>query len=198
MIAGAVSAVGDFAYRPCLRNVFLVDAKVLADCRSKLLASRVGCEIDFSALSAVWTMPMLPKNTLMGLLETLLETGNLIAEWGISLKTREAVAVVVSAIYAYRGPLLVLKTAEAAIAMVIASALLKVWYPLLLAVVAGLIPLLDNMTKQIHLRGAKAKFLAVQLDPAFIYTVFASLVAATTVVRSWGWRGTRSSRRYFR
>jgi hypothetical protein len=130
---------------------FFFDQKLLADWRSQLVDEWIKKEIDFSNFcEAVSAIPMLPKDTLCGMLATLPRVRDVIAEQGMAPSTREAAAAAVLGTYACESDLLALKTVGATIASgsIVIAAGSHMWEPLLGGFGLVLIPILEKCLKR--------------------------------------------------
>src|SRR5262249_14724507 len=107
---------------------------------SELLARWVKRDIDFVAFrNAIRANPVLPKHTVEGMLATLPDAGDLVAEQGILELSRKAIAAATQARHRARSNEIALKAAGRGVAAVaiIAAAAMRTWGPLV-----GLAPLL--------------------------------------------------------
>ena len=155
---------------PACGFFFYLDGKLLQDWRSSLMQAWVKKDIDFNALQeAVNAVPMIPKNTLRGMLATLPSAHDLTSEQKVSSSTREAVAAAVAGIHACQSDVIALKTAAAAIvsALVIIAAAFRAWQPMLSGVALILLPILRKWLKKRRIAAMKQRTLAAQVKPDF-------------------------------
>lgn len=131
---------------PLCSLYFLMDSRILSRWRSRLLADWVKGNIEFRYFQdAVNANPVLPKETLQGMLDTL----PAVSDQGISLATREAIAGFATFIHTCRTDVMALRTVGYALAggSLIIAVILRTWHPLLGIITLVLIPLGQQCVK---------------------------------------------------
>lgn len=158
---------------------FFFDAYLLNQWRSQLLQYWVKKEIDFcSFCNAVNAISILPKNTLLGMLESLPVAGDIIAEQAISSSTREAIAANIIVDHANQSDVIVFKVAGFGIVVgsLILAIILQSWKPLLGMTAVLLLPLLKGRVKQWRLKKSLERLLSAQRQPDFNQKKYAQFV----------------------
>ena len=171
---------GLFLLFPICVLFFFIDAKLLNQWRSQLFQSWIKKDIDFCGLChAVNAIPILPKDTLQGMLATLPIAGNIIAEQAISSSTREAIAASIAVDHVNQADAIAFKVTG--FAMVVGSLILaltlRIWQPLLGITVISILPLLQKWTRGWRLRKSSEKVLIAQQKPDFNQGKYAQFVA---------------------
>jgi|APLak6261659701_1056019.scaffolds.fasta_scaffold00012_12 hypothetical protein len=159
---------------------FFMDARLLNQWRSQLFQSWSKKDIDFCGLShAVNAIPILPKDTLQGMLATLPIADNISAEQVITSSTREAIAASIAADHINQSDALAFKVTGFAMVVgsLILSLALSIWLPLLGITVISILPLLQKWTRGWRLRKSSEKVLIAQQKPDFNQEKYAQFVA---------------------
>jgi hypothetical protein len=128
---------------PLAGSFFFADSGLLEQWRAELLAGWVRRDLDFAALrAALASTPTLPKQTVLAMLATLPDLGELASEQRISTPTRATVAEVSGAIQRRNRSLLGVRIVASAIAVsgVVASVLASSSIPLFGLIALGLLP----------------------------------------------------------
>jgi hypothetical protein len=162
-------------------GVFLfLDAQLLGDWRTCLLAAWVRKDIDFCALrNTLNAVPRLPKETLGGMLAMLPFPPDLVAEQQLSPSTREAVAACVEGVHAIQSDAIVLKAVAASIVSgAVAIALTsRRWEPLLGGMFCLLLPRTGRWLKRRRLGALLWGTRAASVKPGFSHRKYSELVA---------------------
>ncbi|TFG37660.1 MAG: hypothetical protein E4H46_01340 [Desulfobacterales bacterium] len=159
-----------FSLIPVCGFYFSFDNRLLNHWQSRLLDSWSNREIDFHAFSsAVSAISTLPEGTVQGMLATLPQAGDLLAEQKVSPSTRQAVAALFTTKYACRSDMLALKTVASTIVAVsvIVSIGYRMWQPLLGMMAVIVIPLAQNRMKAWRFKKMKEKIAKVSRQPDF-------------------------------
>jgi hypothetical protein len=171
IVARAISPFSGFILLfPLCSFYFHMDNRLLNRWRSILLADWVAANIEFRYFrEAINANPMLPKETLQGMLETLPAMGDNVTDQGIPSATREAIAVFVSFIHACRADAIAFRTmgyATAGCSLVVAATLHN-WRPLLGVIALVPIPLIRKCVKAYRQRKAGKKIVNAHEKPGF-------------------------------
>lgn len=171
--------VGIFLLVPFCGLYLFIDEKLLSQWRHELFAGWEKGEIDFRALyDAVIAISTLPKNTVESMLEMLPSAGDLVTEQSISPSTREAIAAVVTTIYACRSDHIAFKAAGYTITggVLIVAMTLWMWQPLLGVFTVSLVLLLRRWVKTRRLKSARERIITAQQEPDFHLEKFLEIV----------------------
>jgi hypothetical protein len=116
------------------------------DWRVQLFQSWIKKEIDFSSFcDAVTAIPILPEDTLQGMLATLPVTSGIL-EQAISANTRRAIATSIEVTYINQSDAVTGLTI--AVGALVFAISLSIWQPLLIISVITVFPFLQKWTKQ--------------------------------------------------
>ena len=171
MVSWSPSALwGFFLLVPACGLFFYADNRALNEWRFQQLAAWNMRDIDFAAFrESICANPALPKATTVGMLMTLPSVGDIASEQRISSNTREAIAAVITALYACRSDVLAFKVASYVVVTgsVIAAAGLETWHPLLGIFAVMPLPVLLKWARVCRLRNTCRNTLAVHGRPDF-------------------------------
>jgi len=171
---------GIFLLVPFCGLYLFIDGKLLDHWRQELFSVWEKGEIDFQALhDAVISISTLPKDSVLGMLDTLPSAGDLVAEQGISTSTRKAVAAVVTTINTCRSDAIALTAAGYTITgcVIIAAIAFWQWQPLLGLFVVGLPLLLQKWIRAKRLKSARERLRAAQNVSDFSLEKFMNIVS---------------------
>lgn len=166
---------------PACGVFFFFDAKLLNAWRDQLFQSWIRKEIDFYYFcEAITANPLLPKETLKGMLATLPMADNIISEQAISSNTRRAITESVKLHYVHQADVLAFKAAIFAILAVLLLFALgfEMWQPLLGAIVIVIFPYVQKLVKQIREKKVMEMLLIVQQHPDYNQDKYIELVSA--------------------
>lgn len=158
---------------------FFLDSKLLNDWRSQIMESWVKGDLVFRYFyDAINAVPTLPKETLQGMLLTLPKAITVKSKADLTVSTREAAAVAVSAIFSCRSDALAYKAVGHTIltSSVIAASGLGMWMPLFGVLVVVPIPVLLKRARIIRLRNTRVKIQSALEQPDFDHRKYQELV----------------------
>jgi len=180
IVARSISPLSGFILLfPVCSFYFLMDDRLLSRWRSCLLTDWVAANIEFRYFrEAINANSLLPKETVLGMLETLPAMGD-VTDQGVSSDTREAIADFVSFIHACRTDAIVFRTTGYALAgcSLVSAAILPSWRPLLGMVALAPIPLIRNCVKSRRLCRAKESFVNIQTKPGFDSEIYLNVIS---------------------
>jgi hypothetical protein len=128
---------------PACGAFFCVDARVLNEWRREILTLWIARDIDFTAFAgSLRANPVLPKETISGMLLTLPCADNLVTEQKLLSPTREAIATVSLGMHRSRADALLLQTIASAIVVsaLLAARWTAAWNPLCALAAIALVP----------------------------------------------------------
>ncbi len=144
-------------------NLFLIsDSSKLKHWRAQVIAAWESKEIDISALSqAIKANKALPPSTIDGMLESLPQAGELVAEQSISKSTRQAIAAAISERERFYRQKIICKTMYSLIITnsLIIAATTNSWKPLILFAAIPVFMLICAYLKRKRSNTLKAKLL---------------------------------------
>ena len=164
---------------PACGLFFFLDSRLLGEWQSGVMEAWVKKEIDFRAFRhAADANPVLPKATLQGMLATLPDASDLVAEQKISSSTREGVAAAVAGMHACQSDAIAWKTTAAAIVCGLAAiaASRRSWEPLAGCAVLILLPVARAWLLGRRIANWKSKLSASLAKPDFSRVNYSQLI----------------------
>lgn len=142
-VAGARALWGWLLFVPACGVFFYIDARVLNRWRRTTLAAWIPREIDLEVLrKTLQAKAAIPKGTLEGMLSTMPQVGDLVAEQQLATPTRRAIAAASLAAHEGRASALLLQAIASGIAVgsVLAALWMRTYAPLLGLLPAAIVP----------------------------------------------------------
>lgn len=166
---------------PIAGSFFLTDARLLDRWRSEVLAAWRRAELDLAGLrAAVLAHPLLPRETLEGMMATLPSAGDIVAEQGIPRATRRAVVSAIGAAHRQRADALLLNVVASALVVgaVLAALGLHRRAPLMGLALLGLRPAVSFRLRRRREAVVAVDVAACRREPGFSEADLSRLVAS--------------------